>query len=92
MWEGKHANGIHPKVTASEIARLVATEYGFSAPGRCHLLHSGVNDTYTVDIEDCRYALRLHGYDKWWISGESDLRFDRSLTLADQTWPQYHMR
>ena len=45
----------------SDIARLVAAEYDFGGPDRRRLLHSGVNDTYAVDIEGRRYALRLHG-------------------------------
>jgi Ser/Thr protein kinase RdoA (MazF antagonist) len=66
-------------VTSEELLNLVATEYDLGTPDRCILMHSGLNDSYRIEIEDQRYALRLHGDEKWWIGGRADLLFELDL-------------
>lgn len=75
-------------VLESEIPDLVAVAYGFGTPDRCRMVHGGfgVNDTYALDIDGSRYALRIQPVPsmtsrKHWISGESDLRFELELLM-----------
>ncbi len=69
-----------PTMSTSDAASLVAAEYGFGAPGACRLMQANRNDTYAVEIAGQRFALRIYELrDKWWIAGESDLRFELDL-------------
>lgn len=68
-----------PSVSSSDVASLVAAEYDLGIPDACRLMHSGLNDTYAVEIAGQCYALRLHGIDKWWIEGRGDLCFELEL-------------
>jgi Ser/Thr protein kinase RdoA (MazF antagonist) len=61
------------------VARLVAAEYDVGSPDSCRLLYAGHNDTYEVAVERERYAFRLHTRGKWWLAGESDVRFELDL-------------
>ncbi len=74
----------HPEVTYSRvdadwIARLVATDYDVGRPTDCRLMFAGFNDTYQVTVDGQQYAFRLHTRGKWWLNGESDVRFELDL-------------
>jgi Ser/Thr protein kinase RdoA (MazF antagonist) len=61
------------------VARLVAAEYDVGSPDSCRLLYAGHNDTYEVAVDAQKYAFRLHTRGKWWLTGESDARFELDL-------------
>jgi homoserine kinase type II len=65
--------------SVEELVGLVATEYDVGLPTACRLMMSAVNDTYAVEVGSSCYALRLHGKNRPWIAGESDLRFELEL-------------
>lgn len=66
-------------IAASDLARWVANEYEFGTPADVELMHSGVNDSYAVEIEGVRYALRIYGHARWYIGGPNDYRFELGL-------------
>ncbi len=70
---------IYSMVDPDWVARLVAAEYDVGSPDSCRLLYAGHNDTFEVAVEGQRYAFRLHTRGKWWLAGESDLRFELDL-------------
>ena len=70
---------IYSMVDPAWITRLVADDYDVGTPEGCRLLFAGHNDTYEVAVGDSRYAFRLHTRGKWWLSGESDVRFELDL-------------
>jgi hypothetical protein len=61
------------------VSELVAFDYDVGSPSDCRLLYAGHNDTYEVVVGDSRYAFRLHTRDKWWLAGESDVRYELEL-------------
>lgn len=61
------------------ISRLVTKEYEFGPPTMCLLLHSGENNTYAVKVPGHRFALRVHGPNKGWLTNEGDVRFELQL-------------
>ncbi len=66
-------------IGTSDAARLVATEYEVGTPSEVRLMNSGVNDTYAVVVGRVRYALRIYGHNRWYISGPDDYRFELGL-------------
>nr|WP_238362594.1 phosphotransferase [Actinopolymorpha pittospori] len=42
-------------------------------------MNSGGNDTYAVEISGVRYALRIYGRHRWYVSGPDDYRFELGL-------------
>lgn len=73
------ADVIYSTVDPDWVARLVATEYDVGVPDGCRLLFAGHNDTYEVAVGGQKYAFRLHTRGKWWLEGESDVRFELDL-------------
>jgi Ser/Thr protein kinase RdoA (MazF antagonist) len=63
----------------SDVARLVAAEYGVGTPSKVRLMNSGVNDTYAISVGQTSYALRFYGRNRWYISGPDDYRFEHGL-------------
>ena len=61
------------------ISALVEREYRFGAPSACVVISQGMNDVYRIDFPDAPYVLRVQGLGKWWLKGESDLRFELDL-------------
>lgn len=59
--------------------RLVATEYDLGTPTGIRLLNSAGNDTFAVEVSGVRYALRIYGRHRWYISGPGDYRFEHGL-------------
>ena len=55
-------------IGTSDAAQVVATEYDVGTPSEVRLMNSGVNDTYAVVVGGVRYALRIYGRNRWYIS------------------------
>lgn len=65
-------------LSTSEVSRLVADEYALKPTGT-ELIGSGHNDSYAVETDRARYAVRVYGEGKPWIKGPEDLRFELDL-------------
>lgn len=66
-------------IEPDRIAALVATQYEVGPVTGCRPLHGGLNHTFAIESDHGRYAVRVYGRNKWWISGESDLLFELDL-------------
>jgi Ser/Thr protein kinase RdoA (MazF antagonist) len=73
-------------ISTSDAARLVGIEYEVGIPSEVRLMHTGVNETYVVVVAGTRYALRIYGHNRWYISGPGDYRFE--LGLLDHLYGQ----
>jgi Ser/Thr protein kinase RdoA (MazF antagonist) len=71
----------HSTFLEADIVHLIAAEYRLGTPDQCSRLGGGINESYAVDIDEHRYVLRIYGRDKFWIAGESDLRFEVDLLI-----------
>lgn len=68
-----------PPINSADAARLVTADYEIGDLGEIRLMNSGVNDTYTVTVGHTKYALRIYGHTRWYISGPGDYRFELGL-------------
>lgn len=71
----------HSRLLEADIRHLVAVEYRLGTPDQYSLLSGGINDSYAIGIGERRYVLRSYGRDKFWITGESDIRFELDLLI-----------
>jgi Ser/Thr protein kinase RdoA (MazF antagonist) len=67
---------LHSTLRPDGIAAFVAREYDLGGTPVCSVWHRGFNDYYLVDAPAGRFVLRVYLRDKYWLAGESDIRFE----------------
>lgn len=71
---------IHSLPHPDDLAEVVEREYDLPSPVEGRLLGRGFNDSYLMTGADGeRRVLRVYNRGKYWISSESDLRFELDL-------------
>ncbi len=70
---------LHSTLRPDAIAAAIARDYDLGGTPSCAVWHRGFNDYFSVDAPSGRYVLRVYPTDKYWMPGESDVRFELDL-------------
>jgi len=70
---------LHSTLRPEAIAAVVASDYELGGDASCAVWHRGFNDYYLVEAPAGRFVLRVYPTDKYWMPGESDVRFELDL-------------
>ncbi len=70
---------LHSTLRPEAIAAVVNNDYQLGRDASCAVWHRGFNDYYLVEAPAGRFVLRVYATDKYWMPGESDVRFELDL-------------
>src|SRR5688572_15258314 len=70
---------LHSTLRPEAIAAVVDRDYQLGGDASCAVWHRGFNDYYLIEAPAGRFVLRVYPTDKYWMPGESDVRFELDL-------------
>jgi Ser/Thr protein kinase RdoA (MazF antagonist) len=70
---------VYSTAAPAALVAILESAYDLEAPVQCQFWHRGFNDAYLVTAGNTKYILRVYSSGKYWIRGESDLRFELDL-------------